>query len=88
MHPYWVTFEGLEDLHELGLGVGVTAHGPDDAGSLIATVFGPLTIKTISVVDDVTTLDQGHVRPNMGSIFIRGIWYPLGHESTGTPQVR
>jgi hypothetical protein len=25
-------------------------------------------------------LDQKHVVPNMGNIFIRGVWFPLGYE--------
>ncbi len=88
MHPYWVTFEGLGNFHELGLGAGVTARDPDDARRLIAAAFGNLTVKAISVVDDVPNLEQGHVRLNMGSIFARGVWFPLGHEAAGTPQVR
>jgi hypothetical protein len=54
----------------------------------VAAAFGPLAVKSIAIVDDVATLDQGHVRPNMGSIFARGIWFPLGYEPVGTPRVR
>ncbi len=88
MRPYWVTFERLRDFSRLGLGVGVTGHDPDDALSLVEKAFGPLTVKTITVVEDVALLDQGHVRPNMGSIFVRGIWFPLGHEPVGAQQAR
>lgn len=88
MHPYWVTFSNLGNFSGLGLGVGVTGHNQGDALSLIEEAFGPLTINTIEAVEDVASLDQGHVRPNMGSIFLRGIWFPLGHERVGIPQVR
>ena len=88
MHPYWVTFSDLKDFSSLGLGVGVTGHDINDALMLVGDAFGPLTISKITAVDDVASLDEGHVRPNMGSIFVRGIWFPLGHEEVGTPRVR
>ncbi len=88
MRPYWVTFERLEDFNTLSLGAGVTAHDPDDVNSLVASAFGQLEIRSIAVVEDVATLDQGQVRPNMGNIFIRGIWFPLGHELVGSPTHR
>jgi hypothetical protein len=88
LRPYWITFADLEDFSSLGRGVGVTANDVGDALTLIESALGPLTIAEITVVEDVATLDEGHVRPNMGSIFLRGIWYPLGHEQVGTPRVR
>ncbi len=84
MRPYWVTFGGIKDFNPLRLGAGVTAHDFADLESLVAAAFGPLTIRTVSIVEDIATLDQGHVRPNMGSIFIRGIWFPLGYEPVGS----
>jgi hypothetical protein len=88
MRPYWVTFSDLKDFSGLGLGVGVTGHDIDDALMVVREAFGPLTISKIVAVDDVASLDEGHVRPNMGSIFLRGIWFPLGHQQVRTPQVR
>lgn len=88
MRPYWVTFSRLEDFSPLGLGVGVTGYDVEDALRLVEQAFGRLTVGAIAPVDDVASLDQGHVRPNMGSLFIRGIWFPLGHEQIGAPRVR
>jgi hypothetical protein len=88
IRPYWVTFEGLEDLNPLKLGVGVTGHNCADVESIIVAAFGPLAIRTTVIVEDVATLDQGYVRPNMGSMFIRGIWFPLGYEPVGSPNSR
>jgi hypothetical protein len=88
MRPYWVTFEGLEDFNALRLGVGVTDHDSDDVEGLVAAAFGPLAIRRTSVVEDVAMLDHDHVRPNMGSIFIRGIWFPLGYDWVGSPSNR
>ncbi len=88
MKPYWVTFTDVAGRSGLGLGAGVTGHDQDDALSLIEQAFGRLTVSKITAVDDLASLDQGHVRPNMGSIFLRGVWFPLGHERAGTPQVR
>jgi hypothetical protein len=28
---------------------------------------------------DVSTLDPDHVLPNIGSILVRGVWFPLGY---------
>jgi len=28
---------------------------------------------------DISKLDQGHVRPNMGDPSQRGVWFPLGY---------
>jgi hypothetical protein len=34
-------------------------------------------------VEDVRSLDEGHVRPTMGNIFARGIWWSQGFEEVG-----
>ncbi len=88
MHPYWVTFSDQKVFSVLRRGVGVTAHNEGDALLLIEEAFGPLMVRQIVVVEDVASLDQGHVRPNMGSLFMRGIWFPLGHERVDGSQVR
>ncbi len=88
MRPYWVTFSDLKDFSSLGLGVGVTGRNIDDALMIVEEVFGHLIVSEITPVNDVASLDAGHVRPNMGSIFLRGVWFPLGHQSVGTPEVR
>ena len=62
----------------MNLGVGVTARSEDDARALVETAFPEARIASLASVDDVSALDQGHVAPNMGNIFARGIWFPAG----------
>ena len=88
MQPYWATFAGQPDFHILRLGAGVTAHSPADAKELISIAFGGVEVASLSVVRDVNSLDAGHVRPNMGNIFQRGVWFPLGHEAAEARQSR
>ena len=67
-----------------GWGVGVTAIDRDDAIALMRErVFrsGVLPTIRLAIEDvDVSTLDEGHVLPNMGDVLRRGIWFPLGYE--------
>jgi hypothetical protein len=62
------------------LGCGVTAFGREDALGLIAeAVFAAKAMPPIkNVIEDVdiTTLDEGHVIPNMGAPSERGVWFP------------
>ena len=37
-------------------------------------------IESISEDVDISTLDEGHVRPNMGNPLRRGIWFPIGYD--------
>ena len=64
-------------------GIGVTAFSRDDALALVRTVvFGDNDLPPLdSIIEDVdvSTLDPGHVLPNMGTVLRRGIWFPLGH---------
>jgi hypothetical protein len=65
--------------HPINLGCGVTAFDIDDAMLLIRRAFPDLSLQTpLDVTEniDVSTLDAGHVVPNMGNIFVRGIWWP------------
>lgn len=86
LHRYWFEF-ALDDLERLPpgvrLGCGVTAFDIDDAAALIRErVFGGATPAPIvrCVPDvDVSTLDEGHVRSNMGNPAARGIWFPCGY---------
>jgi hypothetical protein len=63
--------------------VGVTAIDDRDAFQLVAhRVFSdgpPPPIKEIRANVDVSTLDEGHVLPNMGPPHVRGVWFPLGY---------
>jgi hypothetical protein len=66
----------------LSYGCGVTAHNYDDAINLLRShLFRGDPLPEISeVVEDVdvSRLDAGHVRPNMGDPSRRGIWFPAG----------
>jgi hypothetical protein len=88
---YW--FEFVVDLADwaapssvLRAGCGVTGYDVDDCLRIISDkVLGganPPTIRRVVEDIDVSTLDQKHVVPNMGSIFRRGIWFPLGYEES------
>ncbi len=84
MHPYWFTFERIGHPTPLNLGAGVTAHDDGDARRLIREAFGDLAVADMAVLENLDGLDQGHVRPNMGNILVRGIWFPLGYENVGS----
>jgi hypothetical protein len=65
------------------MGCGVTATTEDEAiASVKRRVFadGDLPpIRTLLPDVDVSTLDPGHVRPNMGNPSVAGIWFPQGY---------
>jgi hypothetical protein len=84
---YWIEFDAKQrDALPVGalLGCGVTAESYTDAINLVQQkLFGGGTVPQISKCIenvDISTLDSGHVRPNMGSPLKRGIWFPLGFE--------
>lgn len=67
----------------LKLGLGCTAYDESDCLSMIGDkIFGekPLPAYQVTADVDVSTLDPGHVLPNMGLVIRRGIWFPLGFE--------
>jgi hypothetical protein len=85
LHRYWITFTPAADhvwAHHAGRSCGVTAWDLEDALALVRrTVFEGNALPVIeSVVEDVdvSTLDSGHVLPNMLPPHERGVWYP-GH---------
>jgi hypothetical protein len=84
LRRFWFKFETFERPTSLNLGCGVTAYGIDDAKALIlADVFdGEYIPRILEITEDVDvrTLEENHVRPNMGNVVIRGVWFPLGHE--------
>lgn len=88
LHRYWFRWKldasaGADPVPSRvgsSLGCGVTAVDVEDARNLISAIAldgGPLP-PTADVVEDVDvrTLDEGHVRPNMGDPAVRGVWYP------------
>ncbi len=81
LHRYWFTFEQSASPSVLNLGCGVTAFDGKDAQKLVEDrvfpVFGARTIVSVAEDIDVQTIEEGHVRPNMGSPVVRGVWFPL-----------
>ena len=83
LRRYWFKFEPLEKPSPLNRGCGITAYSLDDAVSLLRErVFSdqPLPRIAQTIVDvDVSTLNPGHVIPNMGLVTRRGVWFPNGY---------
>jgi hypothetical protein len=79
---FWFQFEPFTEPTPLNFGCGVTAFSYDDAVSLINDeVFDREGLpKIVRVIENVSPneLDQNHVIPNMGSVLVRGIWWPQG----------
>ncbi|MCG8544492.1 MAG: hypothetical protein MJE12_09815 [Alphaproteobacteria bacterium] len=87
LHRYWIKFEfGADDERPPGFGFscGVTAYTLDDALEIIKTqAFNGKDLPKIGTLIedvDVSTLDRGRIRPNMGIVIDRGIWFPQGYE--------
>lgn len=83
LHRFWIRFDDPQRFkYGVGLGCGVTALNLDDArGLLERDLFkGPIPFPIASVIEDVdvSTLDRGHVLPNMMPPNVRGIWFPAG----------
>lgn len=75
----WIEFGGDAPLR-LALGCGVTAFNLEEALKLITDLVlngqtAPAATR-VTVDIDISTLDASHVRPNMDSPFIRGVWFP------------
>ena len=85
LRRYWFSLEESTVPDPLNLGCGITAFDCDDAIVLlqervIRSNKGRRIVDFIEDVD-VSTLDQSHVAPNMGSVLIRGVWFPRGYEN-------
>ena len=78
---YWFKFRTPRFPAAFNFGCGVSAYNYDDAVNLLRElVFGGQE-PDILVCDadvDVSKLDRKRVLPNMGSVLVRGIWFPLG----------
>jgi hypothetical protein len=51
-----------------------------DARSLLDEVFsihGGRRVARVVQNVDISTLEENHVRPNMGNPVVRGVWFPL-----------
>ncbi len=71
--PYW-----FKTKNELGF--GITAFSEEDAKVLLtdaATTIGK-DYEVLEIIPnvDIRTLDQNQVIPTMGSLNVRGVWYP------------
>ena len=84
---FWFQFNG-ESYKDLPPGViigcGVTAFTKDDALNIIREkVFKGENLPLIKIYKegiDISTLNEGHVQPNLGNVVARGIWFPLGYD--------
>lgn len=81
MQVFWITFVESPLATPLNLGAGVTANDEGDARALAYAAFGPRPLQRIEPVQDINDLEGRHVRPNMGDVFKRGVWFPLGYET-------
>jgi len=86
---FWITVQRETDVPSSTyspLGYGVTAFDRDDAIAVLRDrVFGGRIPQVESVAEDVdvSTLDEGHVRPNMETPAFRGVWFPMGYAGAG-----
>lgn len=86
MIRFWFQFNfKLDDGSPPGLllGCGVTAYDYEDALDILATKVFKGSVPTPKSVDeniDISTLDAGHVLPNMRPPIERGVWFPLGYD--------
>ena len=79
LRRFWFEFQGLDIPLGYTLGCGVTAFDEGDAVDLIRQRIGRLPeIERIIADVDVSTLDAGHVLPNMLPPVWRGVWFPSG----------
>jgi hypothetical protein len=80
---HWFEFDMPEPPQRRVPWVGVTAWTLDDARLLVSEgVFGGRELPGVTALIenvDVSTLDEGHVLPNMAPPNERGIWYPRGY---------
>ncbi len=80
---YWIHF-GCPDRTNVAAPIqkhyGVTAYSEEDAISILRSeVFCEAPMPPIVEIRpnvDVSTLDSGHVLPNIGDVTRRGVWWP------------
>jgi hypothetical protein len=87
LRRYWIRFDvSMKDEHAPGtlLGIGVTAYSREDALQIIRDkVYKQEVLPPVAdLIEDVSIseLDAQHVVPNLGSHFVRGVWYPVGFQ--------
>lgn len=87
MIRYWFEFENNsnQDLpFGLTVGCGITACNYEDALAILRQkVFKDRPVAAIkNVIEnvDISTLDEGHVLPNVpATVTTKGVWYPAGY---------
>lgn len=84
LRRFWFQFDRSIDLPPgVRIGCGVTATSEEDALTLLRErVFCSQEIplpKALIADVDLSSLDDGHVRQNMGNPVLRGIWFPTGY---------
>ncbi len=86
MIRYWVRFRKSDSSKlpiGLNMGCGVTAIDKKQAFDIIQEkIFKGRSIPEIEeIISDVEVsgLDSNHILPNIGNVFARGIWYPMGY---------
>ncbi len=86
LRRFWFEFaaDSAESLPPgVRMGCGVSAATLEDARAMVKQrVFGGAELPPLRAVVcdiDVSTLDPGHVRPNMGNPAVVGVWFPLGY---------
>jgi hypothetical protein len=83
LHRYWIHFPDVPEarLYGLGRGCGVTAHDLEDARALLREQLfrgeEPPPFERVIEDVDVSTLEANHVRPNIGVVTWRGVWFPF-----------
>jgi len=81
LHRYWIKLTRSSSPSILNLGCGITAYNEEDARGILQEqvfpVYGSREIIDIVENIDISTLDERHVRLNMGSPVTRGVWFPL-----------
>lgn len=84
---FWIKFEERGEYPYyggvFGFGVGVTAYSLADAKTLLETKIFKGALPEISDIHEGVNYDEleaNHVKPNMGIMVNRGIWFPLGFD--------
>lgn len=80
LRRYWFRLSSNGEPSVLNLGCGITAYDMDDARGFlfreVFSVYGARDVLEVITDIDVSTLDQGHVIPNMAAPSNRGVWFP------------
>lgn len=83
MRRFWFRFKQIQQPSPLNLGLGVTARDKNDAAELVKEqVFPDSNMpEVIEIIEDidVSVLEDRHVKPNIGDVAQRGIWFPVGY---------